>query len=98
MSELFFLVELFLAEEVVLVFFVASEVPPVLAVVCELLEVVVMVSFLSAQDAKNATPANTAMEERMDLFIGLELTRRDCRATPESARTNHQRCHTLDSK
>ena len=65
--------ELFFSEDVVFFFVVSmcSEVPaaPFLAVISELLEVVVMVSFLSAQDARNVTPIKTVMEERMDFFI-----------------------------
>lgn len=36
-----------------------------------LVEVVVLVSLLFAQEARNATPRRQTMAERMDFFIGL---------------------------
>ena len=68
-------VEIFYSELVVVVFFfvvsTCSEVPagPFLAGISEGLEVMIIVSFLSEQEAKTATPINPVTEERMDLFI-----------------------------
>ena len=76
MSESIFL-ELFLVEDMedfffMPVFFSPLSLMPFLADICELLAVVVVVavSVLFAQDAKNATAIKAVMEERMDLFIG----------------------------
>jgi hypothetical protein len=54
----------------VVVFFSVVLAAPFLAAISELLVVVTIVSFLSAQEAKNATPIKTVIEERMDFFIG----------------------------
>ena len=76
MSESIFL-ELFLVEDMEDFFFMppffsAGALMPFFADICELLAVVVVVavSVLFAQDAKNATAIKAVMEERMDLFIG----------------------------
>ncbi len=71
---LFFLVELFFIEEVD--FLVEVTVPvPFFALICELLEVVLMVSlFLVAQEERKAMPIKATVKERMFFFIGRLLT------------------------
>ena len=43
------------------------------------------VSFLWAQETQNATATKTAIKDRHRFFIGIRLTRADCRFAPESA-------------
>ena len=67
---LFFLVELFFVVEVDFLVEVAVPVP-FFALVCELLEVVLMVSFfLVAQEERKAIPIKATVKERMVFFIG----------------------------
>ena len=95
LSELFFEPELFLVAEDLPDddFFVVvpewSEPLFLVADVCELLElVVVAVSPLLVQEARNATPSRQTIDETMDFFIGLKLTRRDCASACLTASNN----------
>lgn len=65
------LLELFFPLLFLVVALVLSECAPFLSAMCELEVVVLVVSLLFAQEARNATPIKATIEERMDFFIEL---------------------------
>ncbi len=76
--DFFFVVECFFFEDddffIVLVSLELPDVPCFAEFICELLLVVVLVSFLSAQEARSATPARQTMQDTIDFFIGVRRT------------------------